>query len=929
MTSPFKFLDAYTIADKRIFFGRDAEVAALYALYFQTRLILVYGQSGTGKTSIIQCGLANRFKETDWFPVFVRRKDDINAALDAEIRRLAPTPIKPGADVVRAINSLYLDHLRPITLIFDQFEELFILGSEQEQQAFFASVSAVLASDLNCKIIISMREEYIAQLQGFEKVVPTLFDKRLRIEQMTPANVEAVITGTVGAAGITLEHGSATAERIISSISDRRTGVQLAYLQVYLDRLYRDAARTATPQLFSDALIARAGALGDVMAVFLDEQSVEIETGLRQRHPGLGKDVVQRVLEQLTTLEGTKLPVTRAELAQRLPGLSGVLDDVLAALESSRIIRNVDGIFELSHDALAGRIADRRGADRKAMLRIEKLLRDRLAGFADTRTYMSPEELAVVRPVLGELQLSPAERAFFEKSSDRARRRRRLIVGGTAAVMAVLAGFGAVAYDGRQKATNALSLASGTTNDLAFTIFENLEGIEGTQDIRLGLLAKVAEVDSELARGGAPANSSAPFWRDVLKGDIAQEAWDNRRTPQDFAKAEALFQNALALAEKMARAFPEDPDWRRNQSVALGRLGRLLASANQSDAARAKLAAAVDMDTALTKAAPGIQTEADLSASLDDLATLEINDGAIDKAAGHLRQSLAILRPLASGPQGNSDMQSALAARAMKLAGVELDRGAFAPAQALYSEAAGLLGALVKLDPKSLEWRALLAEAWQGVADSALSQTQWDAARRASDQAIDVARRLAKIDSDNFERQNQLSNLWRQRAEIEKQAGNLPAARESAQTSLDAALQLQEADSKNPLWRTSLALSYRQFADVESGRCRFDAAREAAVKGLEIGTELYKGSNGTDYNDAYNLYQAHWKRAEIESHDRAFKAAAGATEQALTIARELQRGNPDDKELANDIKQLEITKTNFEARIAPPLPKGCPPGSPG
>ncbi|MEK7728073.1 MAG: ATP-binding protein, partial [candidate division KSB1 bacterium] len=109
MKSPFKFLDAYDRQDKEIFFGRAEEIEQLYKLIFQTNLVLVYGQSGTGKTSLIQCGLANRFKPTDWFELFVRRKDNLNISLQREIRRHAETPIAEEATVSEAIQSLYLD----------------------------------------------------------------------------------------------------------------------------------------------------------------------------------------------------------------------------------------------------------------------------------------------------------------------------------------------------------------------------------------------------------------------------------------------------------------------------------------------------------------------------------------------------------------------------------------------------------------------------------------------------------------------------------------------------------------------------------------------------------------------------------------------------------------------------------------------------
>ena len=166
--SPFKFLDSFDREDRSIFFGRDAGNRAALPAAVRSRLVLVYGQSGTGKTSLIRCGLANRFAETDWFELFVRRNDDLNKSLHREIRAKATTPIADDKPPVEAIRSLYLDHLRPVYLIFDQFEELFILGSKDEQQQFFATVAAILASDVSCKIIISLREEYLGSLYPFE-----------------------------------------------------------------------------------------------------------------------------------------------------------------------------------------------------------------------------------------------------------------------------------------------------------------------------------------------------------------------------------------------------------------------------------------------------------------------------------------------------------------------------------------------------------------------------------------------------------------------------------------------------------------------------------------------------------------------------------------------------------------------------------------
>ena len=77
LKSPFKFLDSYVKEDKDIFFGRDNEIDEIYTKVFQSNLLLIYGASGTGKSSLINCGLANKFVDADWLPINIRRGKDI------------------------------------------------------------------------------------------------------------------------------------------------------------------------------------------------------------------------------------------------------------------------------------------------------------------------------------------------------------------------------------------------------------------------------------------------------------------------------------------------------------------------------------------------------------------------------------------------------------------------------------------------------------------------------------------------------------------------------------------------------------------------------------------------------------------------------------------------------------------------------------
>ena len=140
MRSPFKFLDSYSLKDKDTFFGREKETDLFYEMVNKNRLLLVYGQSGSGKTSLVECGLANRFDVTDWYPIRVRRRQNINASLRESLQAILIEEDDEDYDLpetlTEQIEDIYAEYLRPVYLIFDQLEEVFILGDEAEPVSY-------------------------------------------------------------------------------------------------------------------------------------------------------------------------------------------------------------------------------------------------------------------------------------------------------------------------------------------------------------------------------------------------------------------------------------------------------------------------------------------------------------------------------------------------------------------------------------------------------------------------------------------------------------------------------------------------------------------------------------------------------------------------------------------------------------------------
>ena len=328
---PFKFLDSYNQNDTDMFFGRDEEIVALYEMVFQNSMLLVYGASGTGKTSLIQCGLAGRFKSYDWLALTIRRGTNINASLEKALIAAGGEDIDEEeaktndssrnlTGLLRLIKGVYLNSFKPIYLIFDQFEELYILGTKDEQEKFIEAVKELQKAEQSVKMIFSIREEYLGHLFEFEKQVPQLLRKKLRVEPMTLNKVTDVIKGINDFKLSNVKIKADEIDAITQGIFERLKGkkktltIQLPYLQVFLDKLYLETTKDESRK--ADALIElsvlnRIGDIGDVLRNFLEEQVAGISQKLSQGNKKVTPETIWKILSPFSTLEGTKEPISK------------------------------------------------------------------------------------------------------------------------------------------------------------------------------------------------------------------------------------------------------------------------------------------------------------------------------------------------------------------------------------------------------------------------------------------------------------------------------------------------------------------------------------------------------------------------------------------------------------------------------------------
>ena len=169
--SPFKFLDSYDVNDSDLFFGRDPEIAELLQLYHQHGHVLIYGESGTGKTSLVQCGVRSRIPIEDALFITLRFHSTGLSALNREIcdevSQQLGEPIECSEDwgLIDTLREVRDIASRPIVMFFDQFEELFIFYDAEARQKFAETIASIPNSKLNVKVMIGVRQDYLATLE--------------------------------------------------------------------------------------------------------------------------------------------------------------------------------------------------------------------------------------------------------------------------------------------------------------------------------------------------------------------------------------------------------------------------------------------------------------------------------------------------------------------------------------------------------------------------------------------------------------------------------------------------------------------------------------------------------------------------------------------------------------------------------------------
>jgi tetratricopeptide (TPR) repeat protein len=382
------------------------------------QLVVLFAKSGIGKTSLINAGIIQQLRKRGYIPFKVRLNDPMTNPVQMLYDQIKQTvsntdvEFSPGSE-----NSLWQffktaefwsneDQLLTPVLILDQFEELFTLHSQKHRDRFIIELADLIRvrghqirdeaskskddfsyseSLPDVKIIISIREDFLAQLEEMANQIPAILQNRFR---MLPLNRNQAKLAIEEPARLEDEHihiaqfhyAPETVEAMLNFLCKRTARKEAAatyevepfQLQLLCQHI-EGKVRKRTENEAAKILIKPEDLGGDegmrqVLKDFYNKQIQRVKPGWKK------KNVRKLCQKGLISETDRRLSLEEEEIERKY----NVTKSILIDLVDRRLLRSEPRVgsvyYELSHDTLVTSIRKSQIERKKRSARIGGLL---------------------------------------------------------------------------------------------------------------------------------------------------------------------------------------------------------------------------------------------------------------------------------------------------------------------------------------------------------------------------------------------------------------------------------------------------------------------------------------------------------------------------------------------------------------------------
>ncbi len=449
--------------EEDLFFGRDREVQDLVSLIIAHRAVLLYAQSGAGKTSLLKAKLIPRIlrEGIDVLPIARVQGVDLgklgiesvpnifafNVLLSWSGEEVDPSALAPTslAEFLRN-REHHRDKRGAPTLrvaIFDQFEELFKAYPEhwQKRRALIEQIADACKEDRLLRVMLVIREDHLADLDSHAELLPEELRTAYRLECLGKEAAELAVEGPLSGTDRSFEKAAAgdngkpekkgaaevLVEKLLRVQSKSQSGtvsevetefVEPVQLQVVCRRLWQKLPSDV--KIISTQHLQDFGDVDEALGAFYDEAITAAAQAERIRKGKL-RDWFER---QLITAAGTRGTVFQGPVMT-----GGIPNRVVKTLEDDQHIVRADlrhgsRWYELTHDRLIEPIRRsnanwrRRSRGIKALVGVFVLLAVSFVLLGKVVPYYQEREV--------QKQLDAANKVIEKQKSDQAKLQERI-----------------------------------------------------------------------------------------------------------------------------------------------------------------------------------------------------------------------------------------------------------------------------------------------------------------------------------------------------------------------------------------------------------------------------------------------------------------------------------------------------------------------
>lgn len=378
--NPFPGLRPFAPEESDLFFGREGESEEVLGKLLKNRFVTVIGASGSGKSSLIYCGVLPKVrnlkmdKSSAWKIITFRPgndpfgnladafSEDISATGQKTINRDAVLSELQAEGISAAVKNHLIKSDDKVLLVIDQFEELFrysTLGKADDfvtPAATFVDfiVKAVGQTAVNVFTIVTMRSDFIGECAYYQGLTQLINNSNYLVPHMGSENYREAIDGPVKYANAKID--PVLIETLLSDIGDRTDQLpvlQHAMMRTWnhwqeLDELDRPLSKTDYDSV---------GTMSDAMSLHANEAYEELS--LR------GKEICEMMFKTLTEKGSDNKGLRHPSSVPTLMSVAGCTrEELFEVVEKFRIPsrsfitprHNVplseDSIIDLSHESL-------------------------------------------------------------------------------------------------------------------------------------------------------------------------------------------------------------------------------------------------------------------------------------------------------------------------------------------------------------------------------------------------------------------------------------------------------------------------------------------------------------------------------------------------------------------------------------------------